>query len=122
MSCDDYCTNFGCNSGPGCPVGGACHHMPGCQDAACPGHPGRLNAQGVARIKSSTPKFSDVVPPETGNFQIVDLGPDEVIAPVRALMTWLLVVLAVVVALVLLVSYSTEAHAQALWAFLQGVS
>lgn len=122
MSCDDYCTNFGCNSGPGCPVGGACHHMPGCKDAACPGHPGQLNARRVARIKSSTPKFSDLVPPETGNFKIVDLGPDEVIAPVRSLMTWLLLVLAVVAALVLLVSYSTEAHAQLLWGWLAGLS
>jgi hypothetical protein len=96
--------------------------MPGCKDAACPGHPGLLNTQRVARIKSITPKFSDLVPPETGNFQIVDLGPDEVIEPVRSLMTWLLVVLAVVAALVLLVSYSTEAHAQALWGWLAGLS
>jgi hypothetical protein len=96
--------------------------MPGCKDTACPGHPGLLNTQRVARIKSSTPKFSDVVPPETGNFQIVDLGPDEVLAPVRLLMGWLLLVLAVVLLVVLAVSYSTEAHAQALWALLQEVS
>lgn len=46
MSCDTYCMNHGCNRGPSCPAGGACHSMPGCQDTACPGHPG----QRVARV------------------------------------------------------------------------
>lgn len=40
MNCDEYCSNHGCNNGPGCPAGGACHHMPGCKDTNCPGHPG----------------------------------------------------------------------------------
>lgn len=39
MSCNDYCTNHGCNRGPGCPAGAGCHSMPGCKDTACPGHP-----------------------------------------------------------------------------------
>lgn len=47
MSCDTYCMNHGCNRGPGCPAGTACHSMPGCKDTACPGHPG---AARVARV------------------------------------------------------------------------
>lgn len=94
----------------------------------------------VARIKSSTPKFSDVVPQPPPpppfrtptSFKIIDLGPDdddcqplthdEALALVRTLLSWLLGVLALVGAVALAVSYSTEAHAQALWAFLQGLS
>lgn len=29
------------NHNEGCPSGGSCHHMPGCKDTHCPGHPGR---------------------------------------------------------------------------------
>ena len=102
------CCDYNCDQGRNCPA-----------------------RSSVARIKSSTPKFSDVVPPETGNFQIVDLGPDdsdcqplthdESMALMRTLLSWLLGVLALVGAVALAVSYSTEAHAAALWALLQGV-
>lgn len=140
MSCDDYCTNFGCNSGPGCPVGGACHHMPGCKDAACPGHPGLharqvVAAHGVAPIKSSRPKWLDgkgtAVPSEAGNFQIIDLGPDddgqplthdESMALVRTLLAWLVGVVVVVAAAAFASSYGTERFAEALWQFLGGLS
>lgn len=38
MNC---CDDFGrCARGPGCPAGGTCHGLPGCQDTSCPGHPG----------------------------------------------------------------------------------
>lgn len=49
--CDEYCANYGCNNGPGCPAGGGCHSMPGCKDTACPGHPGAK----VAKVKASRP-------------------------------------------------------------------
>jgi len=140
MSCDDYCTNFGCNSGPGCPVGGACHSMPGCKDAACPGHPGRLHARqvatanGVAPIKSSRPKWLDgkgaAVPPEAGNFKIVDLGPDddgqpldydESMALLHTLMVYGVAVVAVVLLLAVLAGYATERWAGPLVAFFGGL-
>lgn len=122
------------------------------QSDTCPARTGVVlphqaaHAARVARIKATRPRTCDdlgicqgrgscacthPVPSEAGNFKIVDLGPDDIgaglgamdgIRQVYALTGWLLVVLAVVVALVLLVSYSTEAHTQALWAFLQGVS
>ena len=108
------------------------------QGRDCPARTGTVlphqasHAQQVARIKSTRPAWlpGEGVPPEAGNFQIVDLGPDdcqpvphdESMRPVRTLLSWLLAVLATVGALALAVSYSTEAHAAALWALLQGVS
>ena len=141
MSCDDYCTNFGCNSGPGCPVGGACHHMPGCKDAACPGHPGRLHArrvacgQQVAHVGARRPKWLDgkgtAVPPEAGNFQIVDLGPDddgqpltraEGVALAWTLLAWLACVVCVVALVAMGTGYITERWADLLLAFLEGAA
>ena len=108
-----------------CKIYGECR-----QSDTCPHRTGVVlphqadHACRVAKVKSTRPAWlpGDVVPPETGNFKIIDLGPDEVIAPVRSLMAWLLVVLAVALLAVLLVSYSTEAHAAALWSLLQGVA
>lgn len=89
------------------------------------------HANRVARIKSSQPKFSNVVPPEAGNFQIVDLGPDDAddashyadnMRLVRTLLSWLLAVLVMVGALALAVSYSTEVYARVLWAYLAQLS
>lgn len=40
-----------CERGHGCPAGGACHSMLGCNDIYCPGHPGAK----VARIKRQYP-------------------------------------------------------------------
>lgn len=51
MSCDDYCTNHGCNRGPSCPAGTGCHGMPGCKDTDCPGRPAK-----VAKVKQRAPK------------------------------------------------------------------
>jgi hypothetical protein len=98
--------------------------------------PGMHSSQ-VARIKSTRPAWlpGDCVPPEAGNFQILDLGPDDIdagqplahdksMALVRTLLSLLLAVLLMVLvgALALAVSYSTEAHADVLWAFLAGLS
>lgn len=121
------------------------------QGRECPARTGTVlphqaeHAARVARIKASRPRPRDdlgicqgkgdcacthPVPPEAGNFQIVDLGPDdsdcqplthdENMALVRTLLSWLLVVLAMVGLLALAVSYHTEVHADVLWTFLQG--
>lgn len=115
-----------------CKIYGDCQ-----QSDTCPHRTGVVlphqcaHANRVARIKSSQPKFGDVVPREAGNFKIVDLGPDDDTEAshyadnmrlVRTLLSWLLGVLALVGAVALAVSYSTEAHASALWALLQGVA
>lgn len=118
-----------------------CNYFGECdQSDTCPVRTGVVlpcqarHAAQVARVKSTRPAWlpGKGVPPEAGNFQIVDLGPDdsddqplthdEALALVRTLLSWLLGVLALVGAVALAVSYSTEAHAGALWAFLQGVA
>jgi hypothetical protein len=93
------------------------------------------HAQQVARIKSTRPAWlpGDGVPPEAGNFKIIDLGPDDVDAGqpltrdesmglVRTLLKALLVLLATVVVVSLLVSYGTEVFADVLWAYLARLS
>lgn len=103
--CDQNAPAGGCHQGRDCPV-------------RC--------AATVAPIKSTRPKWLDgkgtAVPPEAGNFQIEYLGPDEFLALVRTLLSWLLAVLASVGLLALAVSYSTEVHSGALWNFLKGLS
>jgi hypothetical protein len=93
----------------------------------------------VARIKSTRPVWMDgkasAVPPEAGNFKIIELGPDdtplydgqplshaETMALVRLMIYLLLGVLVVFGGLGLATSYSTERWPDVLWAFLQGVS
>ena len=93
------------------------------------------HAQQVARIKSTRPAWlpGDGVPPEAGNFKIIDLGPDDVDAGqpltrdesmglVRTLLNWFLALACVVIVASMAVGYSTERWADVLWAFLQGVS
>jgi hypothetical protein len=94
------------------------------------------HAQQVARIKSTRPAWlpGEGVPPEAGNFKIVDLGPDddtddcqpithdESMGLVRTLLAALLITLATVVVVSLLVSYGTEAFSDVLWAYLAGLS
>lgn len=111
------------------------------QGRDCPARTGTVlphqaaHAQQVARIKSTRPVWlpGEGVPPEAGNFQIIDLGPDDIDAGqplshdqsmglVRTLLHALLVLLATVVVVSLLVSYGTEVFADVLWALLQGVS
>ena len=112
------------------------------QSDTCPHRTGVLlrhqcaHAAQVARIKNNRPLwmdgFSSPVPPEAGNFQIVDLGPDdsdcqpmshdESMRLVRTLLIWLAGVLATVVVVSLLVSYGTEAFADVLWLVLAGLS
>lgn len=120
-----------------CNTYGACT-----QGRDCPARTGTVlphqaaHAQQVARIKSTRPAWlpGEGVPPEAGNFKIVDLGPDddtddcqplthdESMGLVRTLLAALLITVATVAAMALLVSYTTEAHAAALWALLQGLS
>jgi hypothetical protein len=111
------------------------------QGRDCPARTGTVlphqaaHAQKVARIKSTRPAWlpGDGVPPEAGNFKIIDLGPDDVDAGqpltrdesmglVRTLLKALLVLLATVVVMSLLVSYGTEAFADVLWAYLAQLS
>jgi hypothetical protein len=111
------------------------------QSDDCPARTGTVlphqaaHAQRVARIKSTRPAWlpGDGVPPEAGNFKIIDLGPDDVddcqpltrdesMGLVRTLLKALLVLLATVVAMSLLVSYGTEAFADVLWAYLAQLS
>jgi hypothetical protein len=111
------------------------------QSDDCPARTGTVlphqaaHAQKVARIKSTRPAWlpGDGVPPEAGNFKIIDLGPDDVDAGqpltrdesmglVRTLLKALLVLLATVVVMSLLVSYGTEAFADVLWAYLAQLS
>jgi hypothetical protein len=111
------------------------------QSDDCPARTGTVlphqaaHAQRVARIKSTRPAWlpGDGVPPEAGNFKIIDLGPDDVDAGqpltrdesmglVRTLLKALLVLLATVVVMSLLVSYGTEAFADVLWAYLAQLS
>lgn len=119
--CDEYGT---CQQGRDCPArtGTVLPHQ-------------AAHAQQVARIKSTRPAWlpGDGVPPEAGNFKIIDLGPDDVDAGqpltrdesmglVRTLLKALLVLLATGVVMSLLVSYGTEAFADVLWAYLAGLS
>jgi hypothetical protein len=111
------------------------------QGRDCPARTGTVlphqaaHAQQVARIKSTRPAWlpGDGVPPEAGNFKIIDLGPDDVDAGqpltrdesmglVRTLLKALLVLLATVVVVSLLVSYGTEVFADVLWAYLARLS
>lgn len=112
------------------------------QGRDCPARTGTVlphqqhHATQVARIKSTRPAWlpGEGVPPEAGNFKIVDLGPDddtddcqplthdESMGLVRTLLAALLISAGTVAAMALLVSYTTEAHAAALWALLQGLS
>jgi hypothetical protein len=111
------------------------------QGRDCPARTGTVlphqaaHAQKVARIKSTRPAWlpGDGVPPEAGNFKIVDLGPDDTDAGhpltrdesmglVRTLLHALLVLLATVVVVSLLVSYGTEVFADVLWAYLARLS
>ncbi len=111
-------------------------------------------AHGVAPIKSSRPKWMDgkatprtcdelgicqgrgdcdcthPVPPEAGNFQIVDLGPDddgqplsraEGVALAWTLLAWLACVLALVALVAGATGYATELWADVLWAYLVGL-
>ena len=106
------------------------------QSDTCPHRTGKVlphkarHACKVAKIKSTRPIWMDGkgVPPEAGNFQIVDLGPDDddgqplTHKENMALLRTLLSVVAVVAALVFLVSVGTEQFSKVLWALLQGVS
>ena len=68
------------------------------------------------------------VPPEAGNVRLPPVDYDdplshtENMALVRTLVAWLAGVLCFVAVVSLAVSYSTEAHADVLWAFLAGLS
>jgi hypothetical protein len=56
MNC---CNDFGrCARGPGCPAGGACHGLPGCQDTSCPGHPGTGNTPPAPTWREHTKDFA----------------------------------------------------------------
>lgn len=111
------------------------------QSDDCPARTGTVlphqaaHAQRVARIKSTRPAWlpGDGVPPEAGNFQIIDLGPDDVDAGqpltrdesmglVRTLLHALLVLLATGVVVSLLVSYGTERWPDVLWSYLAALS
>lgn len=111
------------------------------QGRDCPARTGTVlphqaaHAQQVARIKSTRPAWlpGDGVPPEAGNFKIIDLGPadvdagqpltrDESMGLVRKLLYALPVLLAMVVVVSLLVGYGTEVFADVLWAYLAGLS
>lgn len=107
------------------------------QSDTCPNRTGIVlphqaeHANRVARIKSSQPEFCDVVPPEAGNFQIIDLGPDDDAEAshyadnmrlVRTLLSWLLAVLVMVVTLAFAVGFATERWSDALWTYLAGRS
>ena len=112
------------------------------QSDDCPARTGKVlphqqrHANQVARIKSTRPAWlpGEGVPPEAGNFKIIDLGPDDDIDAgqplshdqsmglVRTLLHALLVLLATVVVVSLLVSYGTEAFSDVLWAYLARLS
>ena len=71
------------------------------------------------------------VPPEAGNFQILDLGPDddgqplghdEAMALVRTLLLWLLAVACTVTVVSVAVGYTTERWPDVLWAYLAALS
>jgi len=118
--CDDFGT---CTQGCDCPA----------RTGTVLPHQARHACQ-VARIKSTRPAWlpGDGVPPEAGNFQIVDLGPDdadgqplnhaETMALVRTLLLWLASVLGTVTLVSVLVSFGTERFADVLWAYLAVVS
>jgi hypothetical protein len=126
-----------CNEYGDCTQGATCPARTGVVLPHQAAHARRVadGAEQVARIKSSRPKWLDgkgtPVPPEAGNFQIVDLGPDDVDQPldaaelkalVRTLLGWALAVAVMVGGVALAVGYATAAHAGVLWAFLQGVA
>jgi len=127
-----------CNEYGDCTQGATCPARTGVVLPHQAAHARRVADGGeqVARIKSSRPKWLDgkgtPVPPEAGNFQIIDLGPedddgeplsrDENMALVRTLLGWALAVAVMVGGVALAVGYATEAHAELLWAFLQGVA
>jgi hypothetical protein len=115
------------------------------QGRDCPARTGKVlphqaaHAQRVARVKSSCPVWMDgkasTVPPEAGNFKIIELGPDDTPlydgqplthdenrALVRTLLVWLAGVVSAVTLVSVLVSFGTERFSDALWALLQGVS
>ena len=119
MNC---CSEYGtCTQGPDCPArtGKVLPHQ-------------AAHAQRVARVKSSRPVWMDgkgtAVPPEAGNVRLPPVDYDdplshtENMALVRTLVAWLAGVLCFVAVVSLAVSYSTEAHADVLWAFLAGLS
>jgi hypothetical protein len=92
--------------------------------------------QQVARVGARRPKWLDgkgtPVPPEAGNFKIVDLGPadddgqpldfDESMALVHTLMVYGVAVVLVVLLLAVLAGYATERWADVLLAFFRGLS
>ena len=112
------------------------------QGRDCPARTGTVlphqaaHAQQVARIKSTRPAWlpGEGVPPEAGNFKIVDLGPDddtddcqpithdENMALVRTLLLWLISVVGVVALVSVLVSFTTERYAELLWGLLATLS
>lgn len=116
-----------------CNTYGACT-----QGRDCPARTGTVlphqqcHATQVARIKSTRPAWlpGEGVPPEAGNFKIVDLGPDddtddcqplthdESMGLVRTLLAALLITLATVAAMAVLVSYGTEVFGDVLWSYL----
>jgi hypothetical protein len=71
------------------------------------------------------------MPPEADNFRIIDLGLDDYDQPLsldksytlmRALLIWLVSVLALVALVSVSVSYTTERWADVLWAYLAALS
>ena len=110
------------------------------QGRDCPARTGTVlphqarHACQVAKIKSTRPIWMDgkacAVPPEAGNVRLPPVDYDdgqplshaETMELVRLMVYLLLGVLVVFGGLALAVSYSTEAHANVLWAFLQGLS
>lgn len=89
----------------------------------------------VSKIKATRPAWMDgrvnSVPPEAGNFQILDLGPDddgqplnhdETMALVRTLLLWLLGVLGTMVVASVAVGYGTEVFADLIWTYLAALS
>lgn len=131
MNCCD--ANGDCNQGRECPARRLAPINHGKQKRVEFATQG-MYASDVARIKSTRPAWlpGDGVPPEAGNFQIVDLGPDdddgqplthdENMQLVRTLLLWLLAVVSVVVLVSVGVGYSTERWAEVVWAYLARLS
>jgi len=115
------------------------------QGRDCPARTGKVlphqaaHAQRVARVKSSRPVWMDgkasTVPPEAGNFKIIELGPDDTPlydgqplthdenrALAWTLITWLTCVLCFVAVVAFATGYGTERWADVIWAYLAQLS
>jgi hypothetical protein len=109
------------------------------QSDDCPVRTGKVlphqarHAARVARVKSTRPAWLNGkgVPPEAGNFKIVDLTPDDIGAGLGAaegtrlvyvLVFWLVALVATVGAVALVVAYGTERWPDALWSYLAQLS